>query len=120
MALAVREYAAEHRLIADEFLEELIVRRELAFNFVRNARRVDSLDELPDWARATLDAHRDDARDPVYTPQQFEDAATYDNLWNATQQELAAARQDPRLLPHVLGQEDSRMVGDRPKRRSRP
>ena len=78
----------EHRLIADEFLEELIVRRELAFNFVRNARKVDSLDELPDWARATLDEHRADPRDPVYTPRQFEDAATYDNLWNATQQEL--------------------------------
>jgi deoxyribodipyrimidine photo-lyase len=88
VALAVREYAAERGLIADEFLEELIVRRELAFNFVRNARRVDSLDELPAWARATLDAHRKDTRDPVYTPRQFEDAATYDNLWNATQQEL--------------------------------
>ena len=35
VALAVREYAAEHKLIADEFLEELIVRRELAFNFAR-------------------------------------------------------------------------------------
>jgi deoxyribodipyrimidine photo-lyase len=88
VALAVREHAAEHRLIADEFLEELIVRRELAFNFVRNARKVDSLDELPEWARATLDKHRGDRRDPVYTPKQFEDAATYDNLWNATQQEL--------------------------------
>ena len=88
VALAVRDYAAGHRLIADEFLEELIVRRELAFNFARNARRVDSLDELPDWARATLNAHRNDARSPVYTPQQFEDAATYDSLWNATQLEL--------------------------------
>ena len=88
VALAVRDYAAEHRLIADEFLEELIVRRELAFNFARNAKAVDSLDELPAWARATLDAHRRDPRDPVYTPREFEDAATYDSLWNATQQEL--------------------------------
>ena len=31
VALAVRDYAAEHKLIADEFLEHLIVRRELAF-----------------------------------------------------------------------------------------
>ena len=30
IALAAREYAKEHQLIADEFLEELIVRRELA------------------------------------------------------------------------------------------
>ena len=58
VALAVREHAANTRLMADEFLEELIVRRELAFNFVRYAERVDSLDELPGWARATLDRHR--------------------------------------------------------------
>jgi deoxyribodipyrimidine photo-lyase len=88
VALAVRDYAAEHRLIADEFLEELIVRRELAFNFARHAKRVESLDELPAWARRTLDAHRKDRRDPVYTARNFEDAATYDNLWNAAQREL--------------------------------
>ena len=38
VALAVREHARKHKLIADEFLEELIVRRELAFNFCRYAR----------------------------------------------------------------------------------
>jgi deoxyribodipyrimidine photo-lyase len=87
-ALATREYAEEHKLMADEFLEELIVRRELAFNFVRYAARPDSLDELPGWARATLDAHRGDRRDPLYTREQFEAAATYDPLWNAAQKEL--------------------------------
>ncbi|HEV3202232.1 MAG TPA: hypothetical protein VGZ73_30250 [Bryobacteraceae bacterium] len=60
VALAVREYAAAQKLVADEFLEELIVRRELAFNFVRYAKRVDSLDELPEWARSTLNKHRAD------------------------------------------------------------
>ena len=88
VALAVRDYASEHRLMADEFLEELIVRRELAFNFAYHAAKVDSLDELPGWARQTLDAHRRDPRDPVYTPEQFENAATHDDLWNATQKEL--------------------------------
>jgi deoxyribodipyrimidine photo-lyase len=88
IALAVREYAQENKLAAEEFLEELIVRRELAFNFVRYAKRVDSLDELPEWARATLDQHRPDPRDPMYTREQFESAATCDDLWNATQKEL--------------------------------
>jgi deoxyribodipyrimidine photo-lyase len=32
--------------------------------------------------------HRRDRRHPVYTPAQFERAATHDALWNATQQEL--------------------------------
>jgi len=88
VALAVREYAAEHALIADEFLEELIVRRELAFNFARFSPSLDSLNALPDWARATLAKHASDRRDPVYTRAQFERAASHDALWNATQTEL--------------------------------
>jgi deoxyribodipyrimidine photo-lyase len=88
VALAVREYATEHKLVAAEFLEELIVRRELAFNFVRYSRKVDSLEELPDWARATLDQHRHDPREAVYSRDQFETAGTCDDLWNATQKEL--------------------------------
>jgi deoxyribodipyrimidine photo-lyase len=88
VALAVREYAAEHKLIADEFLEELIVRRELAFNFARFSPSLDSLSALPDWARASLAKHANDGRDPAYTHEQFERAATHDALWNATQTEL--------------------------------
>ncbi|HEV2447422.1 MAG TPA: deoxyribodipyrimidine photo-lyase [Candidatus Sulfopaludibacter sp.] len=88
VALAAQRCAQEHKLVADEFLEELIVRRELAFNFAWHSRRVDNLDELPDWARDTLRAHRKDKRDPVYTREQFESGATADALWNATQKEL--------------------------------
>jgi deoxyribodipyrimidine photo-lyase len=88
IALQVREHAREHKLIADEFLEELIVRRELAFNFAWYAKRVDSLTELPDWVRATLRKHRKDKRDPRYARAQFEQAATHDDLWNAAQKEL--------------------------------
>ena len=88
IALKVREHAREHKLIADEFLEELIVRRELAFNFAWYAKRVDSLNELPDWARATLRAHRKDKRDPQYARERFEQGDTHDDLWNAAQKEL--------------------------------
>jgi deoxyribodipyrimidine photo-lyase len=87
IALAVREYAAEHKLIADEFLEELIVRRELAFNFARHSAGA-SLADLPDWARKTLEVHRKDRRDPMYNADQLERAATCDDLWNAAQNEL--------------------------------
>lgn len=89
VALAVRAYAAEHRLIADEFLEELIVRRELAFNFARFAGRdVESLDVLPDWCKATMARHAGDPRPYLYTPKEFENAETHDELWNAAQCEL--------------------------------
>lgn len=88
IALAAKEYAAEHKLIADEFLEELIVRRELAFNFARRGPNPATLAALPDWAQATLRKHAKDKRDPVYTRDEFEQARTYDMLWNATQREL--------------------------------
>jgi deoxyribodipyrimidine photo-lyase len=88
VALAVKEYAAEHKLIVEEFLEELIVRRELAFNFARFGPKPDTLGALPDWAQATLRKHAKDKRDPIYTRDQFKRAATHDDLWNATQREM--------------------------------
>lgn len=88
VALAVKEHAGAHGLIADEFLEELIVRRELAFNYARFARNVEAFDDLPDWAKKTMEKHSGDARDPVFTAEQFEQARTYDPLWNAAQKEL--------------------------------
>ena len=78
VALAARE---------PTFLEELIVRRELAFNFCRFAP-FDSLESLPEWARRTLAEHEHDTRDPLFTTEQMEHAQTYDPLWNATQREL--------------------------------
>ncbi|MCS7026041.1 MAG: deoxyribodipyrimidine photo-lyase [Bryobacteraceae bacterium] len=88
VALAVREWAIRHHLIADEFLEELIVRRELAFNFARHVENPESFDALPDWARTTIEKHDHDRRNYVYTREQFERAETHDPLWNATQKEM--------------------------------
>ncbi len=88
VALATREYAAKHKLIAGEFLEELIVRRELAFNYASHVEQPDRLENLPDWCRQNMRKHEGDPRDPLYTPQQLEAAETYDQLWNATQKEM--------------------------------
>ncbi|MEO8659777.1 MAG: deoxyribodipyrimidine photo-lyase [Bryobacteraceae bacterium] len=88
VALAARDYAAEHKLIADEFLEELIVRRELAFNYARHVEKPDSLCNLPDWAKKTLRQHAAEERNPTYTRDQFEHGQTHDPLWNATQKEM--------------------------------
>lgn len=88
VALAVRDHAAAHKLISAEFLEELIVRRELAHNFAHYSPKLDSLSVLPGWALTTIEAHRLDTRDPRSTPAQFDAAETYDDLWNATQKEL--------------------------------
>jgi len=88
VALAAKSFAETHKLIADEFLEELIVRRELAFNYARHAENPESLANLPDWARNTLLKHARDRREPCFTREQLERAESYDPLWNATQKEL--------------------------------
>jgi len=88
IALRVHEHQKEHQTAAEAFLEELIVRRELAFNFAWNTGRVDSLEELPEWVRKTLHLHRKDEREYTYTRAQFEAASTADDLWNAAQKEL--------------------------------
>lgn len=90
VALAVREHAQEHHVMADEFLEELIVRRELAFNFARFTDNHNSLACLPGWVQKTLAKHARDQRDPIYDRDQFERASTHDPLWNAAQKELLA------------------------------
>lgn len=72
----------------DAFLEQLLVRRELADNFVLFEPDHDNLAGAPDWARRTLEDHRNDPRDERYSPEQFEAAATHDALWNAAQTEM--------------------------------
>ncbi|MDX1509679.1 MAG: hypothetical protein R3358_15440, partial [Woeseiaceae bacterium] len=72
----------------EAFLEELIVRRELAANFVYYCKDYDKYACLPDWAAKTLDEHRDDDRPKRYTRQQLENAETHDDYWNAAMQEL--------------------------------
>ncbi len=88
VALAARDHAAQHGLIADEFLEELIVRRELAFNHARFSEDPTSLESAPAWALETMRRHAGDPRPYRYNREQFESAATHDELWNAAQKEL--------------------------------
>jgi deoxyribodipyrimidine photo-lyase len=73
---------------AESFLDELITWREIAFNTCAFVPRYDTFASLPEWARRTLDAHRRDPREHVYTLEQFDAAATHDPLWNAVQRQL--------------------------------
>ncbi|MHC4367541.1 MAG: deoxyribodipyrimidine photo-lyase [Planctomycetota bacterium] len=72
----------------DAFLEELIVRRELSHNFVHYNNDYDKFACLPPWAINTLNFHRRDKREYVYSVEQFERAATHDPYWNAAQREM--------------------------------
>ncbi|MGC9489953.1 MAG: deoxyribodipyrimidine photo-lyase [Thermovirgaceae bacterium] len=70
------------------FIEELVVRRELSDNFCFYEENYDSVKSFPDWAKKTLDEHRKDAREYVYSVEEFEGAGTHDALWNAAQKEM--------------------------------
>ncbi len=72
----------------EAFLEELFVRRELAMNFVHYNQGYDSYGALPSWCRKTLDEHRADRREYLYTKKQLEQATTHDPCWNAAQNEM--------------------------------
>ena len=72
----------------ESFLEELVVRRELADNFCLHMQEYDSWNAFPDWAQRTLDKHRNDGRDYVYDLQSLEAGKTHDPLWNAAQSEM--------------------------------
>jgi len=45
---------------------------------------------LPPWATASLNKHASDPRELVYSLEEFENAETHDQLWNAAQKELVA------------------------------
>ena len=70
------------------FLEELIIRRELADNFCYYNENYDRFEGFPNWARKTLNDHRADKREYQYSRETFEQGKTHDELWNAAQHQM--------------------------------
>ncbi len=73
---------------AEGFLDQIITWRELGYNACRFISNYDKYESLPAWALKTLEDHRGDIRNPVYSLDQLENAETYDDLWNAAQRQL--------------------------------
>lgn len=72
----------------EAFLEELIVRKELSDNFCHYNKDYKTLNCLASWAKETLNAHKGDLRTYIYSPKEFEEGKTHDELWNKIQQNL--------------------------------
>lgn len=72
----------------EEFLEELIVRKELSDNFCLYNPDCMSLKYVHNWAKQTLAEHKTDVRSYVYDLNEFENAKTHDAFWNAIQHDL--------------------------------
>src|SRR5262249_23107935 len=87
VAMAVKEANAQ---LQDRtaFLEELIVRRELAVNFVRYNLNYENFACSESWAEVTLRKHTEDKRRFLYTETQLQNAETHDPLWNAAQKQM--------------------------------
>ncbi len=75
---------------ADPFLEQLIVRRGLAYNFAARNKKHTTYASIPTWAKETLALHEKDPRPYLLTRAQLEDAQSHDAIWNAAQLELRA------------------------------
>lgn len=88
LALQVQKAGAAMPDAAAAYLEELLVQRELAANFVYFTPHFDRYESLPEWARRTLREHASDSRDYLYTRRELEDAATHDPYWNAAMREM--------------------------------
>ncbi len=87
IALAVLDSEAPRECI-DVYLEELIVRRELAINFVARNPDYDHLSGCPEWALKTLTSHAGDRRPYLYKSKELDAGETHDPLWNAAQREM--------------------------------
>lgn len=73
----------------EPFLEELIVRRELAVNACWYNPNYDDYKKIvPQFAQISLDLHKADKRPKVYSYAQLEAACTDDIYWNAAQLEM--------------------------------
>ncbi|MFO7713824.1 deoxyribodipyrimidine photo-lyase [Desulfosarcina sp.] len=88
LALQIRKASDSLKTAKDAYLEELVVRRELAMNFVAFTPNYDDYACIPGWAEKSLADHRHDGRETVYSRRQLESAGTHDPYWNAAMQEM--------------------------------
>lgn len=90
---AVQEFANRSKRTevvkgAEAFVEECVVRRELAQNYCWYNPKYDQIEGAPEWARQTLAEHANDPRQYLYSYAQLEQAQTHDDAWNAAQIEM--------------------------------
>jgi deoxyribodipyrimidine photo-lyase len=92
LTLALEVKKANRRKVGEQniesFLEELIVRRELAINFAHYTPDYDAYTCIPGWAAKTLADHTGDTRDHLYSKDELAAAKTHDPYWNAAMLEM--------------------------------
>lgn len=84
---------ARDKVIPEEslasFLEEIIVRRELAMNYVYYNEDYYKFEAMTDnWAYETMKIHESDEREYIYSFEDLEEFKTHDKYWNAAMKEM--------------------------------
>ncbi len=106
--LRVRESSANES-VQSLFIEQIVVKKEIADNFCLHTPEYDSVAAFPGWARRSINNHRSDIREHLYTLEQLDRGLTHDPLWNATQMELVKRGKNPWISERVLGEQDHRV-----------
>ncbi|XP_071165110.1 deoxyribodipyrimidine photo-lyase-like [Mytilus edulis] len=83
--LIVKQYRSKYKEGVEAYIEEAIIRRELADNFCFYNKNYDSIEGAYDWAKTSLKLHEKDKRKYLYTREKLEKGQTHDDLWNAAQ-----------------------------------
>ena len=72
----------------DEFISEIFIWKETAEHFCLHEKNYDNINGALPWAKQTLNDHRHDKRDMLYTLEAMRDGKTSVDLWNAAQKEM--------------------------------
>ncbi len=72
----------------DSFLDEVITWREVGFHYAYHRSDYNKYDSLPDWAKKTLDKHKNDPRKWQYSYEELAQSKTHNEIWNAAQTQL--------------------------------
>jgi deoxyribodipyrimidine photo-lyase len=85
--LRVRDTRADES-VKSLFIEQIVVKKEIADNFCLHTPEYDSVSAFPKWARRSINGHRSDVREHLYSLEELDKGLTHDPLWNAAQMEL--------------------------------
>ncbi|XP_054014335.1 deoxyribodipyrimidine photo-lyase-like isoform X1 [Hylaeus anthracinus] len=86
--LEMEEYRKLYPKSVESFIEEAVIRRELSDNFCFYNENYDLIKGAHAWAIETLNIHRKDKREYVYSLNNLENCQTHDDLWNACQNQM--------------------------------
>lgn len=73
----------------DQYIEQLLIRRELAFNFVFYRKGYDAFETMTEpWAYQSMKAHEFDHKEHIYKLLDYENYLTHDEYFNAAMKQM--------------------------------